>query len=76
MTVSVKTFDNLPLHKTDSETLLIAMLRVNSVENATRIRFSLVPNLDNLSCPLARRIEHPMKVEPVCNTVSSHGNLA
>ena len=55
--------------------MLIAILRVNNVEKATKIRFSFVPNLDNLSCPLARSIQHPMKVEPVCSTVSSHGSL-
>lgn len=60
---------------TDSETLLIAILRVKSVEKATRMRFSFVPSLDNLSCPLARSIQHPTKVEPVCNTVSNHGSL-
>lgn len=58
------------------DTLLIAMLRVKSVENATKIRFSLVPNRDSLSCPLASRPEHPMKVDPVCSTVRSHGSFA
>jgi hypothetical protein len=58
------------------ETLLIAMLRVKSVENATKIRFSFVPSRDSLSCPLARRPEHPRKVDPVCSTVRSHGSLA
>lgn len=60
---------------TDSETLLMAILRVNKVEKATKMRFSFVPSLDNLSCPLARSIQHPMKVEPVWSTVSSHGSL-
>jgi hypothetical protein len=63
------------LSNTDSETLLIAMLRVKSVEKATKTRFSFVPNLDNLSCPLARSIQHPTKVEPVCSTVSNQGSL-
>jgi hypothetical protein len=58
------------------DTLLIAMLRVKSVENATKTRFSLVPNRESLSCPLASRPEHPMKVDPVCSTVSSHGSFA
>lgn len=31
------------------DTLLIAMLRVKSVENATKTRFSLVPNRESLS---------------------------
>jgi hypothetical protein len=61
---------------TDSETLLMAMLRVKRVEKATKMRFSFVPNLDNLSCPVARSIQHPINVEPVCNTVSNHGSLA
>lgn len=60
---------------THSETLLIAMLRVKSVENATKVRFSFVPNLDNLRFPVATYMQVPMKVDPVCSTVRSQGSL-
>jgi hypothetical protein len=66
----------LPWVESYRDTLLIAMLRVKSVENATSTKFSLVPSRDSLSCPLASRPEHPMKVDPVCSTVRSHGSLA
>ena len=52
------------------------MLSVNRVEKATKMRFSLVPNRDSFNWPVSRRIEHPMKVDPVWRTVRSHGSLA
>lgn len=58
-----------------SETLLTAMLRVNSVEKAIRISDSRVASLESLKWPVKRSAEHPIDVDTECMTVRSHGAL-
>lgn len=59
--------------QTYNETLEMAMLRVNSVENAMRTKFSRTVSLDSLRCPVTRSAVHPIEVANVCAKVNSHG---
>ena len=55
------------------DTLLMAMFKVKSELNATRMRFSRSDNLESLSRPVSNRMVQPIEVEKVCEKVSSQG---
>lgn len=48
--------------QTYSDTLLIAMFKVKSVENATRVKFSRSVSFESFICPVTRSNEQPMLV--------------